>query len=90
MAEPIKSPRLHKATFARDKFNPGKWNIRVEGPNATKFEGKKVPVTMMDGTEQEETLDAPFWSGTDDKTGKPVCLYHFTPAPKEAEEEATF
>lgn len=84
-----KEKRLHKATFARDKRNPGGYLIRVEGPNAAAFAGRSVPVERMDGSESIEELTVAVWSGIDEgtpasngrvarpATGKPVALYHF-------------
>lgn len=81
--------RLHKATFARDKRNPGGYLIRVEGPTAAAFAGREVPVTRQDGTESMEKLTVAVWAGIDEgqpasngrparaATGKPVALYHF-------------
>lgn len=83
------SKRLHKATFARDKRNPGGYLIRVEGPTATAFAGRSVPVTRQDGTESMEILTVAVWAGIDTgtpagngrparpATGQPVALYHF-------------
>lgn len=82
------APR-HKATFARDNLNPGKWNIRVEGPDCTKFEGREVPVTKLDGSQQVEKLGKPFWSGVSDN-GAPCCLYKFEQKPKAPPEDVQF
>lgn len=76
-AIPDKGKRLHKATFARDKRNPGGYLIRVEGPTASAFGGRQVPVTRRDDTESVETLDVAVWAGIDDESGKPVALYRF-------------
>lgn len=72
-----KGERQHKATFARDKRNPGGYLIRVEGPHAAAFAGRQVPVTRRDDTESVETLDVAVWAGIDDESGKPVALYRF-------------
>lgn len=72
------SKRLHKATFARDKRNPGGYLIRVEGPTASAFAGRDVPVVRKDDSESMETLETCIWAGIDDESGKPVALYRFT------------
>lgn len=81
--------RLHKATFARDKRNPGSYLIRVEGPTAAAFAGRTVPVTRQDNSESMEKLTVAVWAGIDEgspardgkparpATGTPVALYHF-------------
>lgn len=80
--------RSHKATYASDKVTGG-WLIRVVGPNAAKFAGREVPVTMNSGDEHTEKLVRLVWTGIDagnDKmpgTGLPVALYKFEPKPKE-------
>lgn len=74
---PPKAERLHKATFARDKRNPGGYLIRVEGPTAAAFAGRTIPVTRRDDTESMEKLDIAVWAGIDDESGKPVALYRF-------------
>lgn len=43
-----------KAGWAR--LSDGSWGVRVEGPDANKFAGKKIPVTKKDGTSQDVTL----------------------------------
>lgn len=85
----------HRATYAKDKKHPGSYNIRVVGPQSMEFAGRKVPVTRKDGTVQEETLGAAFWSGDDmddngKLTGMTVTLYKFITTPKEKESEAAF
>jgi hypothetical protein len=84
-----KPARLHKATFARDKRNPGKYLIRVVGPTAAAFAGRTVPVTRQDNSESMEKLTVAVWSGIDEGmpasngrpatkgTGLPVALYAF-------------
>lgn len=74
--------RQHKATYAADKMKGG-WNVRVVGPQATRFAGREVPVTMKDDTEHTEKLVRLIWSGTDKDTGAPVALYTFEPKPKD-------
>ena len=81
--------RLHKATFARDKRNPGGYLIRVVGPTAAAFGGRTIPVTRMDNSESMETLTTAVWAGIDEGmpasegrpavkgTGQPVALYRF-------------
>lgn len=80
--------RSHKATYARDNKKGG-YLIRVEGPHASKFAGKDVPVTRMDNSESTEKLNRMIWSGTDKETGKPVALYSFEAKPQ-VEEEIIF
>lgn len=95
--------RQHKATFAKDNRNPGKYNVRVEGPLAQKFATREVPVTMRDGTEKTVKLLDCFWAApheerTDEngnviepaRPGIMVALYHFKPEQKEQEAEAEF
>lgn len=77
--------RLHKATYARDKRNPGSYLIRVIGPNAGSFAGRDVPVTRKDDTESVETLEMAIWAGTDEETGRPVALYRFSQRPRDDE-----
>lgn len=84
--------RLHKATYARDKRNPGGYLIRVIGPTAGAFEGREVPVTRKDDTESMEKLLAPVWVGTNDdpenpNDKRPVALYRFEAKPREEAEE---
>lgn len=74
---PEKGKRLHKATYARDKRNPGGYLVRVEGPTAAAFAGRKVPVIRKDDTESVETLTICIWAGVDQESGKPVALYRF-------------
>lgn len=74
--------RNHKATYARDKRKGG-YLIRVEGPYASAFAGREVPVTRMDGTEETEKLSGMIWSGHDRESGKPVALYSFEAKPRE-------
>lgn len=76
--------RLHHATYARDKKNPGKYLIRVQGPTAAKFrKGREIPVTHMDRSESMETLDTCIWTGVDEASGEPVALYSFEQKPRE-------
>lgn len=77
-----KGERLHKATFATDKRNPGQYLIRVIGPTAAAFAGRDVPVTRKDDSESVETLAACIWAGIDEETGKPVALYRFVAKPR--------
>lgn len=74
---PPKGERLHVATYARDKKNPGGYLIRIEGPTAAAFAGRKVPVVRKDHSESVETLTVCIWAGNDQETGKPVALYRF-------------
>jgi hypothetical protein len=88
MADDKTQRRAHKATYARDNKKGG-YLIRVEGPHASKFAGKDVPVTRMDNSESIEKLTRMIWAGTDKETGKPVALYGFEPKPQ-VEEEIIF
>lgn len=81
--------RRHKATFAKDKRKGG-YLIRIEGPNASAFVNKEVPVTMRNGDEQTEKLVSLVWSGHDANSGKPVALYTFEQKPKQPDEEIQF
>ena len=87
--QPAKGERKHKASYGRDKLKGG-YIIRVEGPNASAFAGRQVPVTKLDGSESVETLSTLIWTGNDEKTGRPVALYHFEPKPREELDEITF
>lgn len=82
-AEPEAPRRLHKATFATDKRNPGNYLIRVMGPTADAFIGREVPVTRKDNTESVEKLAGIVWVGVDDETGQRVALYRFESKPRE-------
>lgn len=73
--------RRHRATFATDNRKGG-YMIRVEGPDASKFAKKQVPVTRYDGTETVETLQGMIWSGLDIESGKPIALYKFVAHPR--------
>lgn len=75
--------RLHKATFATDKRNPGGYLVRVQGPTAQAFAGRQVPVTRKDNSESIETLEACIWAGRDDESGDPVALYRFVSRPRD-------
>lgn len=79
--------RLHRATYARDKRNPGGYLVRVIGPTAAAFEGREVPVTRKDDSESVEKLLSPVWAGTDEETGRPVALYRFEAKPRDVEAE---
>ena len=86
-AIPPPGKRAHKATYARDKRNPGSYLIRVIGPHATAFAGRQVPVTRKDDTESVETLELAIWAGNDEETGKPVALYRFVQKPRDEAED---
>lgn len=88
IAEAPTSGRLHKATFATDKRNPGQYLIRVVGPTASAFAGREIPVTRKDDTESVERLKTCIWAGTDEETGRPVALYRFASKPRDEEAEA--
>ncbi len=77
--------RLHKATYATDKRNGG-YLIRVAGPNAAKFAGREVPVTMKSGDEHNEKLERLIWTGIDTESGDTVALYKFVAKPREETE----
>lgn len=81
--------RLHKATYATDKRNWG-YLIRVQGPNASKFSGRDVPVTMKSGDEHSEKLKRLVWAGKDQETGENVALYQFEAKPREKTDEVSF
>jgi hypothetical protein len=87
--------RLHKATYSKDKRTGG-YNIRVSGPNASKFAGREVPVTVTSGGEHPEKLLKLLWAGIEKtsefggKIGEPVALYSFESKPKEPEPDAAF
>lgn len=81
--EAATAKRLHKATFASDKRKPGSYLVRVQGPTASAFSGREVPVTRKDNSESVETLAAVVWAGIDDETGEPVALYRFVAKPRE-------
>lgn len=83
VAIPPKEKRLHHATFARDKKNPGGYLVRVEGPTAAAFAGRDVPVTRKDQSESVETLTVAVWAGIDEESGKPVALYRFEAKPRD-------
>lgn len=85
---PPRGERLHKATYARDKRNPGKYLVRVEGPTAAAFAGRVVPVERMDNSESLEKLTVAVWAGVDDKSQKPVALYHFEQRERDKEPDA--
>ena len=79
---PTEGKRAHKATYATDKRNGG-YLIRVAGPQASKFAGREVPVTLKNDTEHTEKLTTLVWAGKDTETGQPVALYRFEPKPRE-------
>lgn len=89
------SGRLHKATYSRDKKKGG-YLIRVEGPTASAFVGREVPVSTLDGSEHMEKLTKLIWSGIETSSeyggtiGAPVALYAFEAKPREPEAEVTF
>jgi len=74
--------RNHRATYSTDKRNGG-YLVRVEGPNASAFVGREVPVITKDGQEHMETLERLIWTGIDTESGKPVSLYKFVSKPRE-------
>lgn len=92
MVEAKTGGRLHKATYARDKRNPGAYLIRVIGPTAAAFAGREIPVTRKDDTETIEKLLDCIWAGTNNDPNnpsdtRPVALYRFEAHPREEVEE---
>lgn len=85
---PPKDKRSHKATYARDKRNPGAYLVRVIGPHASAFAGRSVPVVRKDDSESVEKLTVCIWAGNDEETGKPVALYRFEARERNGEPEA--
>jgi hypothetical protein len=85
VATPVTRGGGHKATYAADKRKGG-WLVRVEGPRPDSFVGRIVPVTRRDDTVGDEALERVVWSGKDEDTGKPVCLYKFAPKPQSLDE----
>ena len=87
--EPVTpAQRQHRATYANDKRNGG-YIVRVEGPHASKFAKRIIPVTRKDNSESMEELEMLIWSGVDQENGKPVSLYKFKRKAPEVS-EATF
>lgn len=82
LSRPIapKGERRHRATYATDKRKGG-YLVRVEGPEANRFVGREVPVTLKSGNEQPEKLERLLWTGTQE--GKLVALYTFQSRPRE-------
>jgi hypothetical protein len=87
----------HRATYARDKKNPGQYLIRISGPYPERFEDKIVPVfSMQDKAYHAEQLRRAVWKGTENTAeyggtvGEPVCLYHFDSAPKTVADDLPF
>lgn len=78
-----KTGRLHKATYATDKRNPGGYLVRVIGPTAAAFAGREVPVIRKDDTESIEKLIRCVWTGVDNEAKLPVALYTFEQRPRE-------
>jgi len=81
--------REHRATYSTDKKKGG-YIIRVEGPQASAFVGRDVPVTTKAGDEHTEKLIRLIWSGTDQESGKPVALYAFESKPRDKKDEVLF
>lgn len=81
----------HKATYATDK-RAGGYLIRVAGPNAERFAGREVPVTMKSGEMHTEKLQRLIWTGKDQESGEKVALYKFESKPREkiAEDDIEF
>lgn len=77
--------RRHKATFCHDKRTGG-YNIWVSGPDANLFEGRTVPVTRKDDTEEMVTLDELKWAGTNPNGGGNAAVYSFTAKPRDDKE----
>jgi hypothetical protein len=74
-------PGQHRATYSRDKIKGG-YIINVTGPQANRFAGRTVPITLKNGDKSEEKLTDLIWSGTNDD-GKYCAIYHFEPKPKD-------
>lgn len=89
MPEASKPKRLHRATYSADKKKGG-YLVRVEGPNAERFAGREVPVTMKSGDEHSEKLIRLIWTGNDKETGAKVALYSFESRPREDESQLEF
>jgi len=90
MAKSENPPTQHKATYATDKRNGG-YLIRVAGPNAEKFAGRSVPVTLRSGDQHDEKLERLIWTGLDSESGEKVALYKFESKPREdVEDELPF
>ena len=89
MAKESTKKRLHRATYAADKRKGG-YLIRIAGPQSNMFVGRLVPVTLKDGSEQEEKVLKVIWSGKDKETGEPVTLYTFAPKPRSVDDEIVF
>ncbi|RWZ85534.1 MAG: hypothetical protein EO766_16615 [Hydrotalea sp. AMD] len=71
----------HRATYSTDKKKGG-YLVRVQGPNAEKFAGREVPVTLKSGDEHPEKLTGLIWTGIDKDSGEKVALYRFEPKPR--------
>lgn len=84
---PAAPQRLHKATYASDKRNPGQYLIRIIGPTAAAFAGREVPVVRKDDSESSEKLLRCIWTGTDEETNRPVALYTFEAKPRDTHQE---
>lgn len=92
MAKEGQAGRLHKATYARDKRNPGAYLIRIIGPTAAAFSGREVPVTRKDDTETMEKLLDCIWTGNNNdpqnpSDTRPVALYRFEAHPRDDADE---
>jgi len=72
----------HTATYTSDKRKGG-YLVRVQGPEASLFAGREVPVTLRSGSMHREHLDRLIWSGTDKESGQSVALYTFLARPRE-------
>lgn len=73
-AIPSRDGRSHRATFSRDKYEGG-YNVKVVGPAAKRMEGRWVPVTKKDDSEEMRYLLRLVFGGTDDDTGQPMAIY---------------
>ncbi len=88
-AEDDKKTTVHRATYAADKKKGG-YLVRVEGPHASSFVNREVPVTRKDNSTSKEKLVRLIWSGMDTETGKPVALYAFEAKPRDPNDEIPF
>lgn len=78
-----KEGRRHRATYAADSRNPGKWQILVIGPDAKEFAGREIPIQMKNGSETTEKLDKALWAGKTKDTDENMCYYSFTARPRD-------
>jgi hypothetical protein len=82
---PPREGRKHRASYSRDK-RTAKFNIWVEGPDATKFAGRYIPVSRFDQSESMEKLTKLVWSGPNPETGVASAVYEFVANPRAKKE----